>query len=119
MTILDLATYFIAAVWLGNGLVAKVLDLVPRHRMIVGRILGERHARAVTMMIGLAEIAMTVWILSGIFPTANTVIQVFIIATMNTIEFLLARDLLLFGKLNALVAGLFIALIIWRGFFAA
>ena len=104
--------------WLGNGLFAKVLDLVPRHRVIVGRILGENHARTITVLIGLAEICMAVWIVSGIFPGLNSVVQVLVIAAMNVIEFVFARDLLLFGKLNALVAAAFIALIVWRGFFA-
>ena len=112
------ATYFIAAVWLGNGLFAKVLDLVPRHRMIVGRILGERRSRFITALIGVAEIFMAVWILTGIFPVTNTLVQITVIAAMNIIEFVLARDLLLFGKLNALVAAIFITLVIWRGFFA-
>jgi hypothetical protein len=37
-------SYLIAAVWLINGLVCKVLNLVPRHREIVARILGDNHA---------------------------------------------------------------------------
>ena len=115
----DLLTYFIAAVWLGNGLFAKVLDLVPRHRMIVGRIVGERHSRLITVLIGTAEIIMAVWIVTGILPMINSLVQVTVIAAMNIIEFLLVRDLLLFGKLNALVALLFITIVLWRGFAAA
>lgn len=33
-------TYFIALVWLVNGLFCKVLNLVPRHQEIIGEILG-------------------------------------------------------------------------------
>ena len=43
MTIAALAVIVrlaIALVWLGNGLVAKVLGLVPRHEEIVAQILG-------------------------------------------------------------------------------
>jgi hypothetical protein len=116
VTAAEIATYFIAAVWLGNGLFAKALDLVPRHRMIVGRILGKQHSALISKLIGIAEICMAVWILTGIFPIFNAVAQVLIIATMNVIEFVLARDLLLFGRLNAVVAVGFIALIVWKAF---
>lgn len=112
----DILTYFFAAVWLVNGLVCKVLDLVPRHRMIVGRILGERYARTITILIGLAEICMTVWILSGILPRVNAVTQIAVVAAMNVMEFVLAPDLLLFGRANAIVATLFIALIVIKEF---
>jgi hypothetical protein len=55
-------TYLIANVWVINGLVCKVFNLVPRHRAIVARILGQRHARGRTILIGLLEMAMAVWI---------------------------------------------------------
>ena len=50
--------YFIAAVWLINGLFCKVLNLVPRHEAIVSRILHTNNARLLTILIGLAEIGM-------------------------------------------------------------
>jgi hypothetical protein len=101
----------IALVWLINGLFCKVLNLVPRHELIVGRILGQDYARSLTLLIGLSEIAMSIWILSGIKPRLNAYLQIAIIATMNTIEFTLAPDLLLWGKLNSLFAFLFILII--------
>jgi DoxX-like family len=101
----------IALVWLINGLFCKVLNLVPRHELIVGRILGQDYARPLTLLIGLSEIAMSIWILSGIKSRLNAYLQIAIIATMNTIEFTLAPDLLLWGKLNSLFAFLFILII--------
>jgi len=50
--------YFIATVWLVNGLYGKVLNLVPRHQEIVGSILGNESEMLVTKIIGFAEIAM-------------------------------------------------------------
>tara|TARA_B110000967_G_scaffold208879_1_gene262619 strand:- start:1735 stop:2109 length:375 start_codon:yes stop_codon:yes gene_type:complete len=38
-------TYIIAAIWGINGLVCKILNVVPRHEEIVERILGIGHAR--------------------------------------------------------------------------
>ena len=113
---IQLPDYLIAAVWLGNGLFCKVLNLVPRHQEIVARILGERFARPLTLLIGLAEIVMFIWILSGIYKRINALTQIFIIALMNIIEISLASDLLLFGKLNFVVAVLFMLVIYFNEF---
>jgi len=106
----------IAAVWLINGLFCKVLGLVPRHREIVARILGPEHAAALTVMIGLAEIAMAIWIVSGVAKRLNAIAQIVIIATMNVLEFCLAPDLLLWGRMNAVFAFFFILLIAYEEF---
>lgn len=104
-------TYCIAFVWLANGLLCKVLDLVPRHEQIVARILGAQYSRLLTLMIGISEIGMAVWVLSGIKPRFNAILQMIIIAVMNTLEFILVPDLLLWGRLNSLFALLFILMI--------
>lgn len=106
-----IVTYFIAGVWLVNGLFCKVLNLVPRHQEIVARILGEEHAGFFTKAIGFSEIAMAVWILSGISTRLNAITQITIIAVMNVIEFMIAPDLLLWGRWNLVFASLFILLI--------
>jgi hypothetical protein len=108
--------YSIAAVWVANGLFCKLLDVVPRHREIVARILREEHSLALTRAIGVAEIAMAAWVLSRIAPRLNALAQIAIIAAMNILEFYLAPDLLLFGRLNAVVAALFIVVIYYREF---
>ena len=108
--------YFIALVWVINGLLCKVLNLVPRHQEIVARILGEDHALVLTKLIGLSEIAMAVWVLSGIFRRLNAWTQILIIAAMNILEFFHAPDLLLWGRANAVVALLFINLIYYNEF---
>jgi hypothetical protein len=109
-------TYFIAMVWIVNGLLCKVLNLVPRHQEIVSKILATENARFCTLVIGLAEVGMGLWILSGILTRLNAVTQIAVIATMNALEFILVPDLLLWGKLNALFAGLFIVLIFYNEF---
>jgi hypothetical protein len=107
---------FIVAVWLINGLICKVLNLVPRHLEIVARILGDAHARLLTVLIGLSEIGMAIWILSGIWTRLNAVTQMLLIATMNTLEFFVVPDLLLWGKTNAFFAFLFILVIYYNEF---
>jgi len=106
----------IALVWLINGLLCKVLDLVPRHREIVARILGDDHAFLLSKMIGFSEIGMAVWVLSGLAKRLNALTQIIIIAAMNILEFFLAPDLLLWGRANALIAFLFIILICYNEF---
>jgi hypothetical protein len=112
----QLLSYLIAAVWLVNGLICKIFNLVPRHQQIVARILGNDHARLLTLIIGSLETAMAVWIITGMLPRLNTITQIIVIATMNTIEFILVPDLLLWGRFNALFALLFILLIWYNEF---
>lgn len=110
-------TYCIATVWIGNGLFCKVLNLVPRHQQIVARILGFEHSRLLTIAIGSSEIFMAVWILSKIKTRLNASAQISIVATMNTLEFILVPDLLLWGRLNALFAFLFIIVVYFNEFY--
>jgi DoxX-like protein len=107
---------FIAAVWLVNGLFCKVLNLVPRHQEIVASILGDQNARLFTVLIGFSEIGMAAWIISGIWPRLNAIVQILVIAAMNTLEFILVPHLLLWGKANAIFAFLFILLIWYNSF---
>jgi len=108
--------YFIAAVWLTNGLFCKVLNLVPRHQEIVASILGQEHARLLTVAIGISELLMAIWILSGIKSRLNAIIQILVIAVMNTLEFILVPGLLLWGRFNALFALLLILVIYYNEF---
>lgn len=109
-------TYFISLVWLTNGLLCKVLNLVPRHEQIVARILCAGYSRQLTVLIGLSEVAMTIWILSGLRRRLCSITQMVVVAAMNTLEFLLVPDLLLWGRLNSLFALLFILLIYYNEF---
>ena len=86
---------FMASIWLVNGLICKVLNLVPRHEANVSRIVGEDHAFLFTKLIGIGEILMAIWIVSCMYRRLNAVIQMILILVMNGIEFILAPDLLL------------------------
>lgn len=106
-----LLTTFICLVWLVNGLFCKILNLVPRHHEIVARILGDEHSWLFTKAIGASEMLMVVWILSRIKSRFCSIFQMTIIGTMNIIEFILAPDLLLFGRMNIVFASIFIGVI--------
>jgi hypothetical protein len=112
----QILTFFIAAVWLINGLVCKALNLVPRHEQIVAGIVGNDHARLLTLLIGLSEIAMAIWILTRFQSKVNAIAQMAIVAVMNVLEFILVPELLLWGRLNAVFALLFIALVYYNEF---
>lgn len=113
-----IVTVFIALVWITTGLFCKVLNMVPRHEEIVQRILSLDRPSAyfITMLIGIFEILMAIWIISRIKPKLNAISQIIIIATMNVLEFILAPDLLLWGKFNSLFAFLFILIIYFNEF---
>lgn len=106
----------IAGVWLINGLFCKVLNLVPRHQEIVAQILGSDHAPSLTVLIGLSETVMAIWVLSAYKSRLNAVFQITLVACMNILEFILVPELLLWGKLNAMFAFLFIAIVYYTEF---
>lgn len=110
-------TFCIALVWILNGLFCKVLNLVPRHEQIVARILGDDYSRDLTILIGLSEILMAIWILSRFKPRLNAIAQISIVGLMNTLEFILVPDILLWGKLNSLFALIFIMVVYFNEFY--
>jgi len=109
-------SYLIALVWLVNGLFCKLLHFVPRHEAIVARILGPEHAPLLTRLIGLGEIGMAVWVVSGVARRWCAGAQIALILSMNTLEAVLAPDLLLWGRGNAGFAALFCLLIYGHAF---
>ncbi len=113
-----ISTLLIAAVWLVNGLFCKTLQLVPRHKQIVQEILNidAKTATILTIVIGILEVLMFIWILSRFATKINALVQIVIVATMNILEFVFVPDLLLWGKFNAVFALLFAALVYFNEF---
>lgn len=109
--------YLIAMVWISNGLFCKVLNLVPRHEQIVGRILGVEFSKPTTILIGVSEIVMVFWFLSNFKSKLNGIVQIGIVAIMNILEFIIVPDLLLWGKFNVLFALCFILLVYFYQFY--
>lgn len=108
--------YTIVLVWLANGLFCKVLNYVPRHELIVSSILGSEFSRPLTCIIGISEIAMAIWFISGVKRRLNGIIQIAIVAIMNILEYFLVPDLLLWGKLNSIFAFFFISIVYYYQF---
>lgn len=100
-------TYFLAIVWLANGLLCKILGFTPRHREIVAEILGYEHASFLTTLIGAAEVGMAIWLLLKIYTRLNAITQITVVFLMNILEFFLVPELLLWGHFNAVYALIF------------
>ena len=105
-----------ATVWLINGLCCKILNWAPRHQQIVGEILGDEYARLLTILIGMSEVVMAIWIIAYYKPKFNATTQILVVGAMNILEFILVPELLLWGKLNAVFAMLFMAIVYYNEF---
>jgi hypothetical protein len=108
LTIHRAINYSIAGIWIINGFVCKILNLVPRHQQIISSILGAQHSRLLTTLIGIAEMIMAVWILSRFQTKLNAIVQILVITTMNVLEFILVPELLLWGKFNSIFAAMLV-----------
>ena len=90
-----LLTILIGSVWVFHGFYSKISDGIPRHRMIVGRILGEGIADRATLAIGIMEVLLGLWVFSGRYRRACALVQTLAIVAMNSLEIFLAKDLLI------------------------
>lgn len=101
----------IALVWVINGLLCKILNLVPRHQEIVSIILSKDYSNAITNTIGGMEIILAIWIISDYKSKTHAKLQIVIVLLMNIIEFFAVSDLLLWGKFNIIFALVFVSII--------
>ncbi|MFT3990650.1 MAG: DoxX-like family protein [Luteolibacter sp.] len=85
----------ISSVWIFHGFYSKILDGVPRHRQIVSRILGEAIAGPGTLLIGIGEIGIGLWVLAEFQRRLCAGLQTFLLVSMNLLEIRLASDLLI------------------------
>lgn len=106
-----LFTFMIALVWIMSGLLFKILLITPRHQLIVSEILGSQYGEIFTLAIGVSEVTLGIWILLGFYQKWTALFQIVLIATMNVFEFILASELLLWGRWNIFFAGMFILFI--------
>ncbi len=110
-TFQTISSIIIGSVWVFHGLHSKILNGIPRHRLIVGRILGEKFARPATIAIGLLEVLLGAWAFSGQQRFACAVVQTLAIVGMNSLEIIRARDLLISAIGMVLLNLAFLALI--------
>ena len=87
--------FVIGCVWVFHGLYSKILNGIPRHRLIVERVLGPTYAAAATKGIGLLEVLLGIWAFTGWQRTGCAAVQTLALVAMNTLEILRARALLI------------------------
>lgn len=88
-------TILIGSVWVFHGLYSKISDGIPRHRQIVERILGEGLADFATLFIGTSEVLLGLWVFTCLWRKACALVQTLALVSMNFLEILLAKDLLI------------------------
>ena len=110
---MSLSQILIGAVWIFHGLYSKLLDGIPRHRLIVARIVGDRIARPATKIIGALEILLGLWALTGFARVGCASVQTVTLIAMNMLEIFLAGDLLLSASGMVLLNGAFLV-VVWR-----
>lgn len=93
-----------------------MLNFEPRHQQIVAHILDLDFSRYLTILIGVLEILMAIWILTKLWSRINVIIQIGIVMTMNILEFILVPDLLLWGRFNIVFAMLFCVFVYYNEF---
>jgi hypothetical protein len=84
-------------VWLVHGLYNKVLHGSPRQLAIVQSVpgLSGSPGEHVLVAIGVAEIAIAVWVVSGWFPQVCAAVQTVLLLSMNVVELTVAPQFLL------------------------
>jgi hypothetical protein len=89
------AQILIGSVWVFHGFYSKILNRIPRHQLIVGKILGAANAGMTTKAIGSLEVLLGVWAYTGWQPVGCALVQTTAIVAMNTLEIFLAKELLI------------------------
>lgn len=113
MTILRsrVVTCGIALVWVMFAILGKLFPITPTHREIVARVFGEALSGPLIIFIGVGELCVAGWILSGIARRWCGWFQIVAVVTMNCIELSIASDILLWGRLNGFFALLFVLVV--------
>lgn len=107
-----LLALLVASVWLFHGLVNKLLHGEPRHLAIVQAVPGLAGiaGEVVLAMVGVAEVLVAAWVLSGALPRACAGAQTLFLLSMNALELAFAREHLLWPAMLVPVNLLFLSL---------
>jgi len=77
----------------------------------VSTILHTSYARELTLLIGYLEIGLAICILTQVKSKYFTILQISLILIMNSLEYILCPELLLWGRFNLFLAVLLCVLI--------
>ena len=109
----NLAQIVIGSVWVFHGFYSKILNGIPRHRLIVGKILGAANAGIATKAIGLLELMLGLWAFTGCQPVGCAVVQTAALVAMNTLEIIMAEELLI-SAAGMVILNLVFLTLVWH-----
>ncbi|MGD8859917.1 MAG: DoxX-like family protein [Myxococcales bacterium] len=94
MVPIELIRFAVALVWLYEGLWCKLLGRMPHQVDVVAAhpLFGPRTARLVLHAIGVLEVALAAWVLSGYAPFACALSQTVLLVGMNANGVLFSRE---------------------------
>lgn len=86
----------VAAVWVYEGLWCKILGRVASQVDVVTAVprLGARFAKPFLKVLGFAEVALAVWVMSGVAPGASAIVQTALLVTLNANGLVWARHII-------------------------
>ena len=86
----------VAAVWFYEGLWCKLLHGEPRQSQVVESVpyMGPRMGALVLKVLGVVEVSLAVWVLSGMAPISCAVAQTLLLGMLNVNGLLWARHLI-------------------------
>jgi len=86
----------VAAVWLYEGLWCKILGRLPSQLQVVTAVpqLGPRFGQLFLRMLGVVEVALAVWVVSGAAPGACAIAQTALLVTLNANGLIWARHII-------------------------
>jgi hypothetical protein len=86
----------VAAVWLYEGLWCKLLRGEPREFEVVRAVprYGERFGVPFLLALGVVEVALGLWVLTGIEPFLCALVQTVLLVTLNVNGLLWSRELI-------------------------
>ncbi len=86
----------VAAVWLYEGLWCKLLNGEPRQKQVVEAVphYGPRVGAAFLKLLGVVEVTLGIWVLTGIAPVLCAFIQTALLVALNACGLLWARRII-------------------------
>ncbi len=86
----------IAAVWLYEGLWCKILGRVPSQVQVVTAVprLGPRFGPLFLKVLGVLEVAVAIWVLAGVAPSACAIAQTALLVALNANGLVWARHII-------------------------
>ncbi len=86
----------VAAVWLYEGLWCKLLNGEPNQMRVVEAVprYGPRLGQFFLKLLGVVEVALAIWILTGLAPFVCAVVQTTLLVTLNACGLVWARHLI-------------------------